>query len=57
MNYARYVIHGGDSGAPISSALERQATARLLGIHMNLPATVSSGLTAVLAAVVATPHA
>jgi hypothetical protein len=57
MNYKRYVIDGDDSGAPISSATARQTTARLLGIHINLPANVSSGLTAVLAAVIATSHA
>jgi Epoxide hydrolase N terminus len=55
--YTRYVVQGGDSGAPISSAMARQATAGLLSIHINLPATVPSGLAAVLAAGLATPHA
>jgi pimeloyl-ACP methyl ester carboxylesterase len=40
LGYARYVAQGGDWGAPISSAMARQAAAGLLGIHINLPATV-----------------
>ena len=38
--YTRYVAQGGDWGAPISSAMARQAPAGLLGVHLNLPATV-----------------
>src|SRR6266496_4384786 len=38
LGYARYVAQGGDWGAPISSAMARQAPAGLLGIHLNLPA-------------------
>src|SRR2546426_2427734 len=37
-SYTRYVAQGGDWGAPISSAMARQAPAGLLGIHLNLPA-------------------
>jgi hypothetical protein len=55
--YTCYVAQGGESGAPISSAMARQATAGLLAIYINLPATVPSGLAAVLAAGIATPHA
>jgi pimeloyl-ACP methyl ester carboxylesterase len=40
LGYTRYVAQGGDWGAPISSAMARQAPAGLLGIHVNLPAAV-----------------
>jgi hypothetical protein len=40
LGYTRYVAQGGDWGAPISSAMARQAAGGLLGIHINLPATV-----------------
>jgi pimeloyl-ACP methyl ester carboxylesterase len=40
LGYTRYVAQGGDWGTPISSAMARQAPAGLLGIHINLPATV-----------------
>jgi pimeloyl-ACP methyl ester carboxylesterase len=40
LGYARYVAQGGDWGSPVSSAMARQAPAGLLGIHINLPATV-----------------
>jgi len=40
LGYTRYVAQGGDWGAPISSEMARQALAGLLGIHLNLPATV-----------------
>src|SRR5262249_38762826 len=38
--YTRYVAQGGDWGTPITSAMARQSAAGLLGIHINLPATV-----------------
>ena len=38
----------GDWGTPISSAMARQAAAGLLGIHVNLPATVPPEVAAVL---------
>jgi pimeloyl-ACP methyl ester carboxylesterase len=50
LGYAGYVAQGGDWGAPISSAMARQAPKGLLGIHINLPATVPSDVAAVLAA-------
>ena len=50
IGYTRYVAQGGDWGAPISSAMARQAPAGLLGIHVNLPATIPPDVTAVLAA-------
>jgi pimeloyl-ACP methyl ester carboxylesterase len=40
LGYTRYVAQGGDWGAPISSAMARQAAPGLLGIHINLPATL-----------------
>ncbi|HKA40633.1 MAG TPA: epoxide hydrolase [Burkholderiales bacterium] len=40
VGYTRYVAQGGDWGTPISSAMARQAAAGLLGIHINLPATL-----------------
>src|SRR5215208_2258972 len=49
LGYTRYVAQGGDWGAPISSAMARQAPAGLLGIHINLPAMVPPDVAAVLA--------
>ena len=46
--YTRYVAQGGDWGTPISSAMARQAAAGLLGIHINLPATVPPEVAAAL---------
>ena len=40
LGYSRYVAQGGDWGAPITSEMARQSAAGLLGIHLNLPATV-----------------
>src|SRR5215218_9066227 len=37
LGYTRYVAQGGDWGSPVSSAMARQASAGLLGIHVNLP--------------------
>lgn len=49
LEYTRYVAQGGDWGGPITSAMARQAPAGLLGIHLNLPATIPSEATAALA--------
>ena len=49
LGYTRYVAQGGDWGSPVSSAMARQAPAGLLGIHINLPATVPPEMAAVLA--------
>jgi pimeloyl-ACP methyl ester carboxylesterase len=49
LGYTRYVAQGGDWGTPISSAMARQSAAGLLGIHINLPATVPSEVAAALA--------
>jgi pimeloyl-ACP methyl ester carboxylesterase len=48
LGYARYVAQGGDWGSPISSAMARQAPSGLLGIHINLPATVPPEVAAAL---------
>ena len=50
LGYTRYVAQGGDWGSPISNAMARQAPAGLLGIHINLPATVPPEVAAVLSA-------
>jgi len=48
LGYTRYVAQGGDWGSPVSSAMARQAPAGLLGIHINLPATIPPEVAAVL---------
>jgi pimeloyl-ACP methyl ester carboxylesterase len=50
LGYTRYVAQGGDWGSPVSAAMARQAAAGLLGIHINLPATIPPEVGAVLAA-------
>jgi len=40
LGYQRYVSQGGDWGSVISTAMARQAPTGLLGIHVNMPATV-----------------
>ena len=49
LGYTHYVAQGGDWGAPITSAMARQASPGLLGIHLNLPATVPPEVSAALA--------
>jgi len=49
LGYARYVAQGGDWGSPVSSAMARQRSPGLLGVHINLPATVPADVAAVLA--------
>jgi pimeloyl-ACP methyl ester carboxylesterase len=44
LGYATYVSQGGDHGSVISDALARQAPKGLLGIHLNMPATVPGEL-------------
>ena len=48
LGYSRYVAQGGDWGAPVTSAMARQGAVGLLGIHVNLPATVPPEVAAVL---------
>jgi pimeloyl-ACP methyl ester carboxylesterase len=40
LGYTRYVSQGGDWGSVVAHAMGRQAPAGLLGIHVNMPATV-----------------
>ena len=40
LGYTRYVSQGGDWGSVIADVMARQAPAGLLGIHVNMPATV-----------------
>jgi quercetin dioxygenase-like cupin family protein/pimeloyl-ACP methyl ester carboxylesterase len=42
LGYTSYVAQGGDWGAPVSSEMARRKVSGLLGIHVNLPATVPS---------------
>jgi len=49
LGYTRYVAQGGDWGAVVTEAMGRQFPTGLLGIHVNLPATVPSDIAAVLA--------
>ena len=49
VGYNRYAAQGGDWGTPISSAMARQKADGLLGIHINLPATVPPEVAAALA--------
>ncbi len=44
LGYTQYVSQGGDHGSVISDALARQAPDGLLGIHLNMPATVLGAL-------------
>jgi pimeloyl-ACP methyl ester carboxylesterase len=48
LGYSRYVAQGGDWGAVVTEAMGRQAPPGLLGIHVNLPATVPSDIAAAL---------
>ncbi|HXQ58133.1 MAG TPA: epoxide hydrolase [Actinomycetes bacterium] len=49
LGHTRYVSQGGDWGAVVAEAMGRQAPAGLLGIHVNLPATVPPEVEAALA--------
>jgi pimeloyl-ACP methyl ester carboxylesterase len=40
LGYKRYVSQGGDWGSVVADAMARQAPDGLLGIHVNMPATV-----------------
>ena len=55
LGYTRYVAQGGDWGSPISSAMARQNAEGLVGIHINLPATVPPEVAAVLGGVAVPP--
>lgn len=40
LGYKHYVVQGGDWGSVVADAMGRQAPEGLLGIHLNMPATV-----------------
>jgi pimeloyl-ACP methyl ester carboxylesterase len=44
IGYTRYVSQGGDWGSVVADVMGRQAPSGLLGIHVNMPATVPSHL-------------
>jgi pimeloyl-ACP methyl ester carboxylesterase len=44
LGYKRYVSQGGDWGSVVSDAMARQAPPGLLGIHVNMPATVPADI-------------
>jgi len=48
LGYGHYVAQGGDWGSPICSEMARHGSPGLLGIHMNLPATVPAEVGAAL---------
>ena len=56
IGYPRYVAQGGDWGSPVSSAMARQTARGLLGIHINLAATVPPEVAAVLGGVAVPPE-
>ncbi|MBB3228155.1 pimeloyl-ACP methyl ester carboxylesterase [Luteibacter sp. Sphag1AF] len=50
LGYQRYVSQGGDWGSVIADAMGRQAPKGLLGIHVNMPATVPAAAASAMAA-------
>ena len=55
LGYTRYVSQGGDWGSVVADAMGRQAPAGLLGIHVNMPATVPPEIAKALQAGEAAP--
>jgi pimeloyl-ACP methyl ester carboxylesterase len=49
LGYVRYVSQGGDWGSVISDVMAAQAPAGLLGIHVNMPASVPPDVASALA--------
>ncbi|KQV68119.1 epoxide hydrolase family protein [Rhizobium sp. Root1220] len=48
LGYKRYVSQGGDWGSVVADVMAKQAPEGLLGIHVNMPATVPPDVAAVL---------
>ena len=48
LGYTHYVSQGGDHGSVVSNWMARQAPVGLLGIHVNMPATVPPDIARVL---------
>jgi pimeloyl-ACP methyl ester carboxylesterase len=44
LGYSQFVAQGGDLGAVVSHVMAKQAPPELLGIHVNLPATIPAGI-------------
>ncbi len=55
LGYGSYVSQGGDWGSVVASAMARQAPAGLLGIHVNMPATVPEDVAQALRSGAAAP--
>jgi pimeloyl-ACP methyl ester carboxylesterase len=49
LGYTRYVSQGGDWGSVVADAMARQAPSGLLGIHVNMPATVPADVATAMA--------
>jgi pimeloyl-ACP methyl ester carboxylesterase len=49
LGYAQFVAQGGDLGAGVATAMGRQASPALLGIHTNLPGTIPPDIARALA--------
>ena len=56
LGYTRYVAQGGDWGSPITSEMARQRAEGLVGIHVNLPATIPPEVTLALASGAPAPN-
>lgn len=50
LGYGRYVSQGGDCGSVISQRMALQKVPGLIGIHLNMPATVPADIVKILAA-------
>nr|WP_232793411.1 epoxide hydrolase [Caulobacter hibisci] len=50
LGYERYVSQGGDCGSVISQRMALQKVPGLLGVHLNMPATVPAEIVRILAA-------
>jgi len=48
LGYTHYVAQGGDWGSVVASAMARQKPVGLLGIHVNMPATVPADIAKML---------